>query len=193
MISALDDSVGEIIQTLERMDLENDTLVLFFSDNGPAGPGSSGPLRGRKASLWEGGHRVPAIASWPGMISANSETDETVMTMDIFPTLVSLADIDMPEHLKLDGLDLSQVLFDDEELPIRQLIWRFGEQRAVRDGHWKLLVNPRVKIGSILCDLNEDPGEETDLAGEFPEKVLELEIVLSRWEKQVTAGVERRS
>lgn len=193
MISALDEGVGEIMETLRRLDLENDTLVLFFSDNGPAGPGSSGRLRGSKSSLWEGGHRVPAIASWPGMIAANSETDETVMTMDIFPTLVSLAGIDLPEHLKLDGVDLSPILFDDGQLSRRQLFWRFGEQRVVRDGHWKLLLNPRGEKGSILCNLDEDPSEETDLADEFPEKVLEMEIALSRWEKRVTAGVERRS
>ena len=112
MTLAMDDGVGEIIAKLRELNLDTKTLVLFFSDNGGTGENrSTGPkLRGQKGTVWEGGHRVPSIAWWPGKIEAGSTTDQLAMTVDVFPTLVELAGARLPDNHQLDGVSLASVL-----------------------------------------------------------------------------------
>jgi arylsulfatase A len=160
MIQALDDGVGEIFQTLEEFKLLENTMVFFLSDNGALEKvGSNAPFSGYKSSLWEGGHRVPAMVYWKERITPGI-SDETLMTMDLFPTLVSITGGDLPEGIQLDGVDFSSVLFDGKKLEDRNLFWRFKGDRAVRRGPWKLLVEGD---STYLFNLVDDPREQSNL------------------------------
>jgi arylsulfatase A-like enzyme len=141
MVEELDKGVGKIVDTLKEHDLAEDTLVFFFSDNGANRFGSNGPLRGHKGSVWEGGHRVPAIAWWPGQIEPGSETDATAISIDLMPTMLDLASVPAPYGHELDGVSLRPVLLKGEALPERTLFWEFRDRAAVRRGPWKLVVN----------------------------------------------------
>jgi arylsulfatase A len=133
---------------------------------------------------------VPAIAYWPGRIQPGTVTSQTVLGMDIFPTMIAIAGAKLPAEVKLDGVDLLGMLTKDRKLPERTLFWRYRKERAVRKGPWKLLVQGD-KV--MLYNLDEDIGEKKDLAGAKPEMVKMLQAELAAWEKEVSAGVELRA
>jgi len=184
MIQAMDEGVGRIVQTLRQLGLAERTLVFFCSDNGATRHGSNGPLRGLKGSLWEGGHRVPAIAWWPGHITPGRVSGETVLGMDLFATMASLGRARLPEGLELDGVDLSGLLLAEKPLQDRLLFWAYRDQRAVRQGPWKLLIRSGR---SELYNLAEDLGEHRDLSAQHAKLVEQLRAALQRWEKEVFA------
>lgn len=193
MVESMDSGVGRIIEVLKKFGLAQNTLVFFHSDNGPSG-GSTGPLRGRKRELWEGGHRVPAVAYWPGRIEAGVVTRETGSSMDLFPTVVSASGAKLPEGLELDGVDLGPVLFEGGKLSERTLFWRYAGPgsrpgRAARRGPWKLVVYGRK---AMLFDLDRDLSEENDLSEKKPELVEALLADLDAWEERVTGGARRK-
>jgi arylsulfatase A-like enzyme len=191
MIEAMDEGVGEIIETIKRIGIERRTFVFFCSDNGPAKRGSSGPLRGGKASLWEGGHRVPAIAWRPGRIRPGSVCEETVIGMDLFPTMAAMAGANLPKGLKLDGMDLCNLLDRGRKLPDRTLFWRTANAKAVRRGPWKLVVPKNKSVH--LFNLDEDLGEKENLAAARPDLAQSLLDELASWEAEVSAGVDMRT
>ncbi len=189
MLDAMDQSVGAIAAALKQHGLEGTTLVIFTSDNGGYlqydnvfhNISSNGPLRGQKGDLFEGGHRVPFIASWPGKIRAG-ETGEVGHSTDLFPTFAALAGISL-EGLEFDGVDLSSLLFDGVDLPERMLFWRKADLGAVRSGSWKLDITSE---GAQLFDLDKDVGESRDLASQLPEQVKVLRSAWDAWEAEVT-------
>ncbi len=187
MIEVMDAGIGRIVDTVKKMGLERKTFIFFCSDNGPAKYGSKGALSGTKGSLWEGGHRVPAVASWPGRIKPGTVTDQTVMGMDMFPTMASIAGAKLPDDLKLDGVDLLGVMTENKKLPERTLFWRFKKDKAVRKGPWKLLVRDGK---TTLYNLDEDLGEKNDLARTNPKMLKMLKDELADWDREVSAGVE---
>jgi arylsulfatase A len=194
MIEAVDQSVGRIVNTLRKLDLDRRTLVFFTSDNGGYlrysggfdNISDNGPLRGQKGDLYEGGHRVPAIAYWPGRIPAGRVTDATVMTMDIFPTLLELVDSTAPDGHDLDGTSILPLLLENEILPERTVFWRMLKQKAVRQGRWKLYMNSNK---AELYDLDDDIGEQTDLAARMPERVDTLRNACDVWEREVAQNL----
>ena len=163
MIESVDQSVGEIVATLQRLKLTENTIVIFTSDNGGylnygetyQNISSNGPLRGQKGTLYEGGHRVPMIFNWPGKISP-AVTDATALSVDLFPTFASLVGLST-EHLQLDGVNLASLIFEDTPLPDRTLFWREGPDKAVRQGPWKLCANGTLVE---LFNLDDDLGEK---------------------------------
>ena len=172
------------------------SLVLFFSDNGAAAydfPSGSPNLRGNKGSVYEGGHKVPFIAWWPGRIAPGSESDIPGITLDIMPTLLSLAGLEPPADRPLDGIDLSPVLLKQQRIPERPLYWASldnggNRSEAMRDGPWKLVVqHPQARKGSFeneqleLYRLDEDSSEKTDLAGEEPDRAVTMLNRLKTW------------
>ncbi len=195
MVEELDQGVGQIMHTIKNAGLSKNTFVFFTSDNGGylqyAGEtwpevGSNGPLRGQKTDLYEGGHRVPAIAWWPGKIPALSVTDETAMTFDLLPTALDLLDIPMPAKEgpnTLDGMSILPVLNRAESLDERTLFWGMDQDRAVRHQDWKLVIVEGK--APELYNLKVDIGEHNDLSREFPELVDKLGNRLLNWEKEV--------
>ena len=134
MVEIMDENIGRVMKKLQELKLDKNTIVFFCSDNGATNLGNNGILSGFKGSLWEGGHRVPAIAWYPEKIKAGIFTESTVLSMDILPTLLSVAGIS--NQKKLDGKDFSEVLFSQKQLEERPLFWRFNNQWAVRKGDW---------------------------------------------------------
>jgi len=203
MTLPIDEGVGQLRRALEELGIAENTFVLFFSDNGPARelPSADPALRGTKASVYEGGHRVPAIAWWPGAIEAGSVSDETLISIDVMPTLLAFAGIEPPAKRPLDGVDLSPVLLRKGSLPERPLFWASmgnnGQRsEAMREGNWKLVVHhPKAKPGTFenerieLYDLARDPGETTDLSASEPGRTARMLRELKAWyaETQETA------
>ena len=192
MIQVMDEGIGKIREALVENGLEKKTLVVFFSDNGPARPGSAGPLRGRKGQLWEGGHRVPAAACWPGTIEAGRVSEATVMGADLFPTIAALTSAPLPDGVQIDGINLLPHLKDGTALPERPMFWATAKQAAARKGSLKLVTGPDFAKPE-LYDLAGDLGEERNLAGEKPELAAELLKLLKDWHADVTEDVEPRS
>lgn len=190
MVQAIDDGVGQILDTLERLGIEEETLVIFTSDNGPTGPGSAGPLEGGKNRLWEGGIRVPTVMWWPGTIEAGRVTDERMIVMDVLPTALAVNQLD-PGPLQFDGIDFSPHLRDGgTSLGDRwfyfeyHAIWKEEHQYAIiDDNNWKWaydLKSPDL-TGHGLFDLENDIGETNNLASEYPDLVETRMTQLRAW------------
>ena len=184
MVSAMDDAVGRVLDTLKRQGLEQNTLVLFFSDNG--GPTythvqSNGPLRLGKLFLFEGGVRVPFLIRWPEVLKGGATYGEVVSSLDLFPTVARAAGLALPPELSLDGVDLLPYLKGEKTgTPHDVLFWRNGPNRAVRKGDWKLV---QAGANVWLFDLGKDLGEKTNLAVEHPEVIKALQDALDHWEQ----------
>jgi arylsulfatase A len=191
MVEAVDKSVGRIIASLKRLGLDNNTLVFFTSDNGGyldyAGLykgeiSSNGPLRGQKGDVFEGGHRVPAIARWSGRIKPGTVTHETTMTMDLMPTYLELIRMRTPGH-RVDGSTLTPVLFKGRSMPERDLFWRKGKEWAMRRGPWKLVRSEEGRL--MLFNLDDDIAEQNNLAKGKPELVGQLLTAYKKWENDI--------
>jgi arylsulfatase A-like enzyme len=188
MVAALDDAVGEI-----RAAVDKNTCVFFMSDNGatheeradhrgrPYEGGSNRPYRGWKGSLFEGGTRVPALMTWPGVVRPG-DVVEPLAAMDLAPTFVRSA--------SFDGTDLSRVLRHREALAERTLCWEYDGQTAARKGRWKLLTSHREFLNGPLTqsdwlsDLASDPGETKNVATAHPEIVAELKMQMASWKQK---------
>ena len=192
-IEEVDSSTGRLLDTLRNLELAENTLVIFTSDNGPwlsQGPnsGSAGPLRGGKGSTWEGGVRVPTIAWWPGKIAPNSTVDAIAGTIDLLPTAVALAGGNLPEQPVIDGRDISPLLLGktkDSPRGVHYYFLGYGLQ-AIRQGPWKLAIAPQNESMSRpiepdartkaprLYNLDAEIGEKTNVADSHPEIVATL-------------------
>jgi arylsulfatase B len=183
MLSHLDDSVGRVIGQLRESGIEENTLVVFLSDNG--GPtkeltSSNAPLRGGKGQLWEGGIRVPFIVSWKGRIPS-MVIDSPVMSLDLTATALDVGGVDSSKG-RLDGINLLPVLTDKpSQSPDRTLFWRVGNKNALRSGDWKL-----VRDGNDwqLYNLANDSGETSDLASQEMARVQQMSNVWDQWNAQ---------
>ncbi len=183
MVSWMDRDVGRIIECLKEKNIENRTLVIFTSDNGPHNEGghdytffdSNGPLRGFKRDLYEGGIRVPTIAWWPGVIEPNSRSDEPLAFWDFLPTACELAGVEPPEAI--DGVSFVPTLLGEEQTSHDYLFWKFGNKTALRKGNWKAVRN-KPNQPTELYDLQTDIGEERNVAAEHAEVVAELENLM---------------
>jgi len=196
MVEVMDEGIGKVMDVLKELNLAENTVVIFCSDNGPNKNGNNGGLHGNKASVWEGGHRVPAIAWWPGTIRPGQLNHQTVMTMDLFPTMLSMAGGE--KRIDLDGVDISKVLLKNKRLPKRDLFWRHfnnagtKQLAAVRSGNWKL-----IRLGEThtpqLYNLKEDLAENQDLANEYSRLARKMVRKLKNWEQKTTKSVKRIS
>jgi arylsulfatase A len=190
-ISSMDEIVGKVVSHVEKLGLRNNTIIVFQSDHGHSietrtfgGGGSSGPYRGAKGSLFEGGIRVPSIVSWPGKIPEGEVRSQMATGCDWFPTLAELSGAKLPKGHKLDGKSLVEVISDGAvPSPHKSFYWQLGKQSVVREGNWKLLHSPndnnrpegREPSGKVfLANLDEDPGESKNLAKKHPDIVNRL-------------------
>ena len=193
-IEAVDRNVGRIIAALGRLGLRDDTLVIFTSDNGGT-PQFTPPLNGSKGQLYEGGIRVPLAVSWPGRLKSGT-TDFPMATIDFYPTLLQLCGADAPVDQPLDGVSLAGLLLRGEAPPRERLFWHFpcyvgkaAPSSAMREGDWKLIEffadGGRVE----LYDLESDPNEQRDLAGEHPARAEALAKTLHAWQEATGAAI----
>ena len=186
MITRMDRDIGRLVDRLGARGIDRQTLVMFTSDNGPHREGgadpaffkSSGPLRGIKRDLYEGGIRVPNIARWTGTIPAGRVSDHPWAHWDVLPTLADLAHARTPPGL--DGMSMSRALRGERQPSHPFLYWEFHErgfQQAVRMGRWKAV---RLKMGAALelYDLEADPGEQREIAAAHPDVVGKIEAYL---------------
>lgn len=190
MVTAMDDAVGRIVQALDREGLRSNTLILFSSDNGGPAPGRltrNGPYRAGKGTVYEGGVRVCAFATWDGHIPAGSTIDAPIHVADLYPTLITLAGGNLDQPLPIDGRDIVPLLTGKGPSPRDEVVINIAPRGgALRVGDWKLVVGAgNNSAGEVfdadpaaerteLYDLSRDPGEATDLAAAHPEKVKEL-------------------
>jgi len=186
MMSAMDDAVGKVLSKVCALGQEDNTLVVFLSDNG--GPtaqttSSNRPLRGGKGQTFEGGVRVPFCMQWKDKLPAGATYDPPVIQLDLLPTMVAAAGGTIDPQWKLDGVDLVPYLTGQTQgHPHETLYWRFGDQWAVRHGDWKLVVGPpRTGRRPGLYDLASDMSEAHDLAAQQPERVRELQSLWDAW------------
>ena len=186
MVERADEGVGEILATLDRLDLARDTLVIFTNDNGGEWLSRNDPLSHHKSTLWEGGIRVPLIIRWPGRLPKGTSSSQVAITMDLTASILAVAGMSRGEGPPLDGIDILPLLADGASPVERRLFWRTGnrrtQQKAVREGRWKLLREPER---AMLFDLAADPGERNDLAARHPEIVRRLQQAIDAWEKDV--------
>jgi arylsulfatase A-like enzyme len=208
MVRSMDDAVGRLLGTLDELGLAENTIVVFFSDNGGvhwAGRKVTGsdedlnsipitsnaPLRGGKATIYEGGTREPCVVIWPGQVKAGAKSDAVIQSIDFYPTILDMLDLKVREGLKFDGTSIVPVLRGADRLPREAIFCYFphatpatGAQPSVyvRKGDWKLIRifhdGPNFAHRYELYNLKTDVSETTNLAGEMPERVKELDALI---------------
>jgi arylsulfatase A-like enzyme len=203
MLSAMDDGVGAVLRALRENGLEDNTLVVFFSDNG--GPtvyggingSSNAPLRGSKRETWEGGIRVPFAMQWKGKIPAGATYAMPIIQLDVFPTVLAAAGVAVRPEWKLDGVDLLPFVQGRAPgAPHDVLYWRLGATMAIRRGDWKLVkMTPRGFMthpdsidlaGAELFNLRTDIGETTNVAAREPGRARALRAEWERWARTMS-------
>ncbi|KPK37870.1 MAG: hypothetical protein AMJ65_13640 [Phycisphaerae bacterium SG8_4] len=208
-VSDMDRQIGRLIKRIDELGLAENTVIAFSSDNGPedfdirnavhSGIGDTGPFRGRKRSIYEGGIRMPFIVRWTSHTPAGKVDDKSIIAgVDWLPTVCSLASVKLPAGLNPDGEDMSQAILGKPQARSKPLMWQwrfriFGDMvhrspmLAVRDGKWKLLMNPdRSRVE--LYDIVSDPTELDNVADQNPAIVRKLSERLLRWHKSLPAG-----
>lgn len=177
-VACIDWAAAALLHELERLGLDEDTIVIFTSDNGSRAVdgGSNQPLRGTKGTTWEGGMRVPGIVRWPGRIAAGRVSDEVATAMDLYPTLAALCGADLPDDRTIDGRDIGALWFDEAATSPHEafLYYWMDDLEAVRAGRWKLHLAKHGTTFTRLHDLDADPGEATDVAADHPDVVARL-------------------
>jgi arylsulfatase A-like enzyme len=205
MLTNLDENLGRMLDTVERMDLSQKTIVIFMGDNGPEGVRYNAGLRGQKISVYEGGIRVPFFIRWPGRIDEGRKIEQIAAHIDLFPTVLSLCDVEAPTDLQIDGFDLSPLLNGlVDNWPNRHLVFQFHrgmiprlyQNCAVRSPRYKLVskhgivqelsVNlPALKPDFELYDMEKDPGEKTNIARQNPQIVGPMREVYEKWYREM--------
>jgi N-acetylgalactosamine-6-sulfatase len=208
-VTNMDQEIGRLLGRLKQLGLADNTVILFSSDNGPedihinnashSGIGSPGPFRGRKRSLYEGGVRLPFIARWPGKVPAGRVENDSVLTaVDFLPTVCSMAGAAVPSSVEPRGEDASDILMGASRPRTKPIFWEWrfaiagynvnrSPMLAIRDGKWKLLMNPdRSRVE--LYDIPADPMEMSNLAQKNPQIVKDLSEKVLAWQKTLPPG-----
>jgi arylsulfatase A-like enzyme len=190
MVHSMDVAVGRILAALDRAEITDDTIVLFFSDNGGhiSLGASNTPLRGEKSTVFEGGIRVPAAVRWPAGLEGGRRVSQTISVLDVFPTLIAAAGITAGNAQPFDGVDRWPQIRGDAAVAPGEIFFGVdgvvGRQEALRHGRWKLIralgfEGDPVEI--MLFDVEGDPTEQTDLASQQPARTADLLARLDRW------------
>ncbi len=197
MVVSLDDGVGKVMDTLETTGLKNDTLVIFLTDHGgdPVYGGNNEPLRGTKATLFDGGIKVPCLLRWPGRIQAGRVSDAVTSSLDLSPTLCRVAGATNPTGPQ-DGIDLTEHLLNDATLPPRTLFWETGTHQelgrgnwtAVRSGDWKYVQEPSG--AEYIFELSIDPNEHHDLSQQNPNQLKSMQAKAMQWHRSYHEAAE---
>ena len=189
MIESVDQSMGAVLKKIEDLGLEDNTIILFYSDNGGHKKWTTNyPFRGHKASFYEGGIRVPLIIKWPGVTTAGSVSDVPVISNDLYPSMLEMAKLPLMPEQHMDGLSLLPLLRMEGELDREALYWHFPHYSSmcdvIRYKNWKL-IEPLGEGQPELYDLKNDIGEKHNLASANPGMVEEMKQMLARWRESV--------
>ena len=183
-INEIDWSVGQILDTLKSQGIDENTLVIFTSDNGPA-VGKAIPLRGKKGQTFEGGMREATVIRWPGKLPAGKVNDQLMTTMDLLPTFAKLAGAEVPADRVIDGKDIWPVLSGDAKTPHEAFFYHGGNRlAAVRSGDWKLHIDDQGRP-SALFNLKSDIGEKTNVLKAHPEIAERLMGLITAFAKDI--------
>jgi len=188
-VTYMDEAIGQMLDMLDELGQADNTIVIFFSDNGGSGTADNGPLRGHKGDMFEGGLRVPAICRWPGVIPNGTVCSEFLTSMEIFPMLSSAAGLGPPKGVPLDGFDMTAVLAGRQNSPRKEMFWQRRSNKAARVGNFKWVESSR---GSGLFDLSKDIGEKNDLSKQKPEVLVKVKARFKAWKKLMAQAQPRR-
>jgi arylsulfatase A-like enzyme len=188
MVERVDRGVGEVLRTLERRGLVNNTIVIFTNDNGGEWLANNAPLFNRKLTVWEGGIRVPALIRWPGRIPAGKVSDQVGITMDLTASILGATGAAVPVDARFEGINLLPILEGRTPEMERTLFWRTTtgnrSQKAVRRGDWKLVIDG---THTFVFNVRTDISERHDLASRRQDIAQKLQPLLSEWERDVDA------
>jgi arylsulfatase A-like enzyme len=190
VLERADQGVGQILRTLDRLGLAQNTLVIFTNDNGGEWLSRNEPLFHRKQTIWEGGIRVPALLRWPGRILAGRVSDQVGITMDVTVSILAATGTPAPAGAGFEGMNLLPILEGKAPEVERTLFWRNitpHAQRAVRHGDWKLLIDGGPNGPELLFNLRQDMGERHDVAKERQDIARSLRPLIAAWEADVDA------
>ena len=187
-VTAMDAAIGRVLGLLDQYNIADNTLVIFFSDNGGGGASDNTPLRGGKGQMFEGGLRVPCIIRWPGHVPAGTTSDAFLTALEIFPTLLAATNAQPPKGAVLDGFDLLPVLRGEKKSSRTEMFWQRRLDKGARVGHWKWVESTR---GNGLFDLRTDLAEKKDLSKSKPEILKMLKARFALWQKQMKTAEPR--
>lgn len=211
MIESVDSGVGRIVELLKELDLDDNTVIVFTSDNGGYGPATSmSPLKGYKGTYYEGGIREPFFITWPGVVEPGSSSEQPIINVDLYPTFCEMTGAELPTDQAVDGQSLMPLLRGESGFKDRAIFWHFpayldsyarsDQQRdllfrtrpcsVMRFGDWKL--HEYFEDGGLeLYNLREDIGESKDLSASMPEKTNELHAMMQTWRREIGAPVPK--
>lgn len=187
-VTCMDASIGKILKFLDDKGIADNTIVMFFSDNGGSGGAVNDPLRGRKSTMWEGGVRVCSVVRWPKRIPAGKVSDEFLTSMEVFPTFTKLAGAEIPAGLTLDGFDMMPVLQGKAKSSRQEMYWERRDQKAARYQNWKWIDTP--KYGGLF-DLSNDINESRDLSKTKPEVAKMMRDRFTAWKDEMNKAEAR--
>jgi arylsulfatase A-like enzyme len=198
VVDAMDQAVGKVLQTLEEEGIDDNTIVLFFSDNGASrvftqGGGDNSPLRGGKAETYEGGIRVVSLLRWPGKVAAGQKLDQVMTVMDVFPTLAAATGVEPKNTWQFDGINMWPAIASQASVQRTGLV-HFGSEIPLYgsfnftafDDQWKLVQwleqdLTEISIRNELFNIQDDPGEHKDLAADYPDRVQQMAASIKSW------------
>lgn len=191
MVHALDKNVAAILAALDEHGLRDNTIVIFTSDNGAMEAGSSLPLRGSKHSIYEGGVRLPTVVRWPqGGLVGGAQWEGLCGALDLFPTLIAMAGLEMPATRPLDGKNVWPALRERRPAsPVDSYYWSWRDEDSIRTAAWKL---HRFSDRFELYDMQQDPHETQDVSGDHPETVAALTAKMDAWVESLGAALTHR-
>ncbi len=189
-VTCMDDSIGKMLTLLDEKDIADDTIVVFFSDNGGSGGADNSPLHGRKAQTWEGGIRVPCIVRWPGGNVPPGATNAAFLSsLELVPSFAAATNHQLPEDFISDGYNWWPALRGETSSPRTEMFWKRRNQLGARVGDWKWTMMGEKQQG--LYHLAEDIGETNDLSQQNPEKLAELKAAFANWLKTMEEAEPR--
>lgn len=180
-VTCMDNAIGNVLSLVDSLGLDENTIVIFFSDNGGGTVSDNYPLSGGKATMWEGGLRVPCIIKWPSRIKEGQVLDNFVSSLEIFPTILAATGIEKPDSLILDGFNILPLLTGEKNMARNEMYWEFRDDYAARTGDIKWVNSKR---GNGLFDLSDDPGEKNDLS-ENEEDLNRIKEKFSQWQREM--------
>lgn len=189
MITCIDENVGQILKTIEECGIDENTIIIFMSDNGGVSNWWKGGLRGSKGTVYEGGIRVPFIARWKGHFPRGIKVNAMAHVIDIFPTFCELLGVSPKSDRKIDGKSILQILLKgSNETPHEALFFQWTRVKPNPDKNWAIISGKYKLINGELYDLESDPSEKRDISAQNPEVVRELRGKFEAWFEEVTSG-----